>query len=1661
MTDITQTLSTIQGLSSILRRQVTVKAIQRNISNGGPQDPNLEIALGNPSFFDIKITDPTDGTLTGSFDTYCIDYETSLSTSIDYNGDGDTNDTGVRLPSVSGGTFTERTRGEFTASVYSSYDTDILNDNLGLGAFTTNPQDLGKVNWLINNQQNFLDQGYSAFDIQAAIWVLVDDKSISADDYISATRQSIWKDMYGGFSTTHVQEIVTQADQHGDFIPQVGDKIAVIIVPDNIPTDGIPDGQITIAAVELTSLYQPASLGNFVFEDSDGDGTQDAGETGIGGVTVNLLDTNGDVVATTTTDANGGYEFTGLIPGDYQVQFVPPAGYDFTKANIGDDATDSDAVGGLTQTVTLTSGEFNDTLDAGLIRTASLGDRVWLDNNANGVQDAGETGVSGVQVTLTGGGADGVIGTGDDTTETTTTDANGNYQFTNLNPGEEYQVTFSQPAGFNFTQQNAGSDDGVDSDADIATGESQIVTLASGENNPTIDAGIYQPASLGDFVFEDSDGDGTQDAGEPGIGGVTVNLLDSNGDVVATTTTDANGGYEFTGLIPGDYQVQFVPPAGYDFTKANIGDDATDSDAVGGLTQTVTLTSGEFNDTLDAGLIRTASLGDRVWLDNNANGVQDAGETGVSGVQVTLTGGGADGVIGTGDDTTETTTTDANGNYQFTNLNPGEEYQVTFSQPAGFNFTQQNAGSDDGVDSDADIATGESQIVTLASGENNLTIDAGLIQLNPGIDIEKFVNGADADTAAEAVEIAPGDNAVFTYQVTNTGNVSFAANEVIVADDNGTPGDTSDDFTPDQVLLNGFNTGDANQNNQLDSGETWNYTKTVAAEDLSASTTTTTNHVIDFEGFAAGTVIDNEYASLGVTISATGGSNQAMIFDSANPTGGDHDLRTPGYGPNNTTAQGNILIISEDGDSSDPDDNAGGGTIIFTFDNAVNINSLSFVDIEENGGKVYTTDANGNETITHIPGVGDNSFQTLTINDTDVVELKVKFTGSGSVSSLDFDSIETTTETGLYTNIGTVTAGNVSDEDAANYVNPEPQNPGIDIEKFTNGVDADTPDLAPEIAAGQTVTWTYEVTNTGNVAFAKSDIVVTDDLEGTITNIINQGDGDNILAPGEMWTYQQTGIAQNLITSTSSQDILFNLTGNSYTTGSYGNVRTFTQDGVSVDVSAFSSNQSGGDWKTAYLGAYGGGLGVTNRNEDGSLHRVDNGGSLDYVLFEFDQDVIVDKAFLDYVSGDSDISVWIGDRNGTDISLLNSDILNSFTKENNNGGSSDRWADFNAGNLTGDTLVIAARTDGNDLDDAFKLRKLDISVPGETTIGNYINIGTVTAGSVSDQDQSGYTNPTVNPEPQNPGIDIEKFVNGIDVTDLNNLPEIAAGANVTFTYTVSNTGNVAFTANQVIVTDDNGTAGHTGDDFTPTLVASSDVNSDGILSAGETWTYTSATEAAQDLSVTTASTDAVFVFSGNSYTTGANGNIRTFTQGGISVDVSAFSSNKNGGDWRSGYLGLYGGGLGVTNTYEGGSSHRVDNGGSLDYLLFEFDQDVTVDKALLKYVESDSDISIWIGDRNGTDISALNNSLLSSFVKEDNFVNHGSDRWADFNSGNLKGDTIVISAYTGGSNDSFKLNKLNISTAGETTIGDYQNVATVSAGSVFDSDISGYTNPIV
>ncbi len=240
-------------------------------------------------------------------------------------------------------------------------------------------------------------------------------------------------------------------------------------------------------------------------------------------------------------------------------------------------------------------------MDAGFFsNNAMLGNYVWMDDNSDGIQDAGEAPISGVTVFLYDASGNIVA--------STVTDANGYYNFANVLPGT-YTVGFTTtPSGAVPTNLDAGGNDGMDSDVNVITFRSAPITLAAGDVNLTVDAGlVIEPlASVSDVVWDDEDGDGIQDPEETvGVPGVLVELYAADGTLVATTITDGNGQYQFNNLPSGDYYLEFSNLApGTSFSPQNVGSDSSDSEAdAGGATGTFTLNPGEHNSSMDIGIV--------------------------------------------------------------------------------------------------------------------------------------------------------------------------------------------------------------------------------------------------------------------------------------------------------------------------------------------------------------------------------------------------------------------------------------------------------------------------------------------------------------------------------------------------------------------------------------------------------------------------------------------------------------------------------------------------------------------------------------------------------------------------------------------------------------------------------------------------------------------------------------------------------------------------------------------------------------------------------------------------------------------------------------------------------------------------------------------------
>jgi uncharacterized repeat protein (TIGR01451 family) len=194
---------------------------------------------------------------------------------------------------------------------------------------------------------------------------------------------------------------------------------------------------------------------------------------------------------------------------------------------------------------------------------SGIGDFVWLDTNRNGLYDTGEVGVPDVRVQLFNADTNVQLAV-------TTTNASGYYSFVNLPPGR-YYVVFTSPSGYAFTIQGA-SDGTRNSDPDPTTGRTPVVTLGINEFNPNIDAGLWQPLTIGNQVWFDANNDGIFNPNEVGLRNVLLELYeDTNADgrfeqgtdrLVGSTQTDSTGKYQFNNLVPGTYFV-VVPAANF------------------------------------------------------------------------------------------------------------------------------------------------------------------------------------------------------------------------------------------------------------------------------------------------------------------------------------------------------------------------------------------------------------------------------------------------------------------------------------------------------------------------------------------------------------------------------------------------------------------------------------------------------------------------------------------------------------------------------------------------------------------------------------------------------------------------------------------------------------------------------------------------------------------------------------------------------------------------------------------------------------------------------------------------------------------------------------------------------------------------------------------
>ena len=411
------------------------------------------------------------------------------------------------------------------------------------------------------------------------------------------------------------------------------------------------------------------SISGTIYRDDNRSNSHNGGEAGYPAQTVQLLDKDGQVIATTTTDANGNYSFDNLPDGTYSVKVVKDGALTDLEQTEDPDGTKDSA----SEPIVLN--EDNPTkknVNFGYVPDYFIKGTIYRDGNRSGALDAGEKLYEGVTVNLVD--ADGTV------VATTTTDADGSYSFDKL-PAGTYSVTVVQDGPIAGLEQTGDPD---------ATKDNASEPITLNNDNPSttdVNFGYIADNSLSGTVYRDDSRNGDQDGTEPGYSGVTVQLLDASGNVVATTTTDANGTYSFSKLPDGTYSVKVVKDGELADTEQTEDPDATKDNA----SEPVTL--GEDNpskDHIDFGYVPDYSIHGLVYRDGDRNEAHGATEKGYANQTVELRD--KDGKV------VATTTTDANGAYSFSKL-PAGDYTVKVVKDGALTDLDQTEDPDSTKDS--------------------------------------------------------------------------------------------------------------------------------------------------------------------------------------------------------------------------------------------------------------------------------------------------------------------------------------------------------------------------------------------------------------------------------------------------------------------------------------------------------------------------------------------------------------------------------------------------------------------------------------------------------------------------------------------------------------------------------------------------------------------------------------------------------------------------------------------------------------------------------------------------------------------------------------------------------------------------------------------------
>ena len=416
-------------------------------------------------------------------------------------------------------------------------------------------------------------------------------------------------------------------------------------------------------------------LSGKVYYDANESSSFDNGEDPFKGITVELIGADGNVVATTTTDADGNYSFADLDAATYTVKVTKAGELAELTQTEDPDGTKDNASGAI---MLNTDNPVRENVNFGYIKKHAISGNVYLDQNRDKTKNTGDIDLSGVTVKLLDKDGN-VVGT-------TTTDKDGNYSFTGLSDGT-YTVQVDKTGPLADKEQTEDPSGKTDS-------RSQAITFTRTDPDVTnVNFGYAEDYTVSGTVYYDKDRSETLNNSEPGFDGITVNLLGEDGSVVATTTTKADGTYSFSKLPAGKYTVKVVKDGDLTDLEQTEDPDAT-KDSTSGVVQVNHDNPSVEN--VNFGYVANNTIKGTVYRDDNRDKTINGDEPGLERVSVQL--------LDENGKVLQTLDTDADGNYAFQHL-PDGKYTVKVVRSSSIKDYDQTEDPDATVDDTSAVYT--------------------------------------------------------------------------------------------------------------------------------------------------------------------------------------------------------------------------------------------------------------------------------------------------------------------------------------------------------------------------------------------------------------------------------------------------------------------------------------------------------------------------------------------------------------------------------------------------------------------------------------------------------------------------------------------------------------------------------------------------------------------------------------------------------------------------------------------------------------------------------------------------------------------------------------------------------------------------------------------